>query len=125
MTLHQLYLALLIGGLVLLASIVGTALSAHLLLGVDPATAILLGAVLAPTDPVLANAVKVDSAADHDRVRYGLSGEAGLNDGAAFPFVVLGLLWGEHGGPGGWISAWFRNRTRSWASRYQRRALSW
>lgn len=99
-----------LAGPVMLASIVGTALCAHLLLGLDPATAILLGAVLAPTDPVLANAVKVDSAADHDRVRYGLSGEAGLNDGAAFPFVVLGLLWGEHGGPGGWISAWALHR---------------
>jgi sodium/hydrogen antiporter len=86
------------------------ALCAHLLLGLDPAMALLAGAVLAPTDPVLASMVKVDSATDHDRMRYGLSGEAGLNDGAAFPFVILALLWVEHGGPGGWIGGWLLGR---------------
>jgi sodium/hydrogen antiporter len=95
-----------LAGPVMLASIVGVALFAHLLLGLDPGTAILAGAVLAPTDPVLANMVRVGSAADRDRMRYGLSGEAGLNDGAAFPFVVFGLLWAEHGGPGDWIAGW-------------------
>ena len=95
-----------LAGPVMLASILGVALGAHLLLGLDPAMALLAGAVLAPTDPVLASMVKVDSATDHDQVRYGLSGEAGLNDGAAFPFVVLALLWVEHGSPGGWIGEW-------------------
>jgi sodium/hydrogen antiporter len=52
----------------------------------------LLGAILAPTDPVLASSVTVGHAQDNDRLRYALSGEAGLNDGAAFPFVMLGLL---------------------------------
>jgi sodium/hydrogen antiporter len=99
-----------LAGPVMLASIVGVALCAHLLLGLDPGTAILAGAVLAPTDPVLANTVKVGSAADRDRMRYGLSGEAGLNDGAAFPFVVLGLLWGTHGGPGAWLGGWALHR---------------
>jgi sodium/hydrogen antiporter len=99
-----------LAGPVMLASIVGVALCAHLLLGLDPGMAILAGAVLAPTDPVLANMVKVDSAADRDRMRYGLSGEAGLNDGAAFPFVVFGLLWREHGGPGDWIAGWTLHR---------------
>jgi NhaP-type Na+/H+ or K+/H+ antiporter len=69
-----------------------------------------LGAVLAPTDPVLAGTVKVNSAADHDRMRYGLSGEAGLNDGMAFPFVVFALLWVEHGGAGGWVTGWALHR---------------
>ncbi|HYF39654.1 MAG TPA: cation:proton antiporter, partial [Gemmatimonadales bacterium] len=82
----------------------------HLLFGLDPAVALLLGAVLAPTDPVLAGTVKVNSARDHDRMRYGLSGEAGLNDGAAFPFVILGLLLAEHGGLGGWIGEWALHR---------------
>jgi sodium/hydrogen antiporter len=103
-----------LAGPVMLASIVGVALCAHLLLGLDPAAAILLGAVLAPTDPVLANMVSVDSAADRDRMRYGLSGEAGLNDGAAFPFVVFGLLWMEHGGPGAWVGGWALHRVM-WA----------
>jgi len=102
--------ARLLGGPIMLATIVGVALSARLLLGLDTATALLLGAVLAPTDPVLAGTVKVNSAADHDRMRYGLSGEAGLNDGMAFPFVVFALLWAEHGGAGGWITGWALHR---------------
>ncbi|MBA3893372.1 MAG: cation:proton antiporter [Gemmatimonadales bacterium] len=99
-----------LAGPVMLASILGVALCAHLLLGFDPAMALLAGAVLAPTDPVLAGAVKVDSSADHDQVRYALSGEAGLNDGAAFPFVVFALLWSDHGGPGGWVGGWALER---------------
>ena len=99
-----------LAGPVMLASILGVALCAHLLLGFDPAMALLAGAVLAPTDPVLANTVKVDNATDHDRMRYGLSGEAGLNDGVAFPFVVFALMWAEHGGPGGWIGGWALER---------------
>jgi NhaP-type Na+/H+ or K+/H+ antiporter len=99
-----------LGAPIMLASILGVALCAMLLLGLDPATSLLLGAVLAPTDPVLAGTVKVGSAADHDRMRYGLSGEAGLNDGMAFPFVILGLLWAEHGGAGEWITGWALHR---------------
>ena len=53
--------------------------------------AVLLGAVLAPTDPVLASDVQLEHAGDRDRLRFALTGEAGLNDGAAFPFVMLGL----------------------------------
>jgi NhaP-type Na+/H+ or K+/H+ antiporter len=66
--------------------------------------AILLGAILAPTDPVLASEVQVEEPSDTDRVRFSLTGEAGLNDGTAFPFVMLGLgLLGLHElGNGGW-----------------------
>jgi NhaP-type Na+/H+ or K+/H+ antiporter len=99
-----------LGGPIMLASIVGVAFCAMLLFDLEPGTALLLGAVLAPTDPVLAGTVKVSSAADHDRMRYGLSGEAGLNDGMAFPFVVFALLWVEHGGAGGWITGWALHR---------------
>jgi sodium/hydrogen antiporter len=99
-----------LGGPIMLATIIGVTLCAKLLLGVDTAMALLIGAVLAPTDPVLAGAVKVNSAADHDRMRYGLSGEAGLNDGMAFPFVILALLWAEHGGAGEWIMRWGLHR---------------
>jgi len=59
--------------------------------------AILLGAVLAPTDPVLASDVQVAGIHDRDRLRFSLTGEAGFNDGSAFPFVMLGLgLLGLH-----------------------------
>jgi NhaP-type Na+/H+ or K+/H+ antiporter len=43
-------------------------------------------------------------------MRYGLSGEAGLNDGMAFPFVIFAMLWAEHGGAGEWIWAWGLHR---------------
>ena len=61
------------------------------LLGLSLGMAVLLGAVMAPTDPVLASEVQVDSPDDKDRLRLTLTGEAGLNDGTAFPFVLLGV----------------------------------
>lgn len=77
------------------------------LLGLPVGAAVLLGAILAPTDPVLASDVQLTHAHDRDRLRFGLTAEAGLNDGAAFPFVMLGLgLLGLHEiGEGGW--RWF------------------
>jgi len=73
-------------------------------LGLPLGAAILLGAILAPTDPVLASAVQVESSGDRDRLRFSLTGEGGLNDGTAFPFVMLGLgLLGLHDlGTAGW-----------------------
>lgn len=106
--------AYLLMGPVMLACILGVALVARFFLGLDAATSLLLGALLAPTDPVLAGTVSVSNAGDHDRMRYGLSGEAGLNDGMAFPFVILGLLWAEHGGAGDWIGGWALHRL-AWA----------
>jgi NhaP-type Na+/H+ or K+/H+ antiporter len=66
-------------------------------LGLPLGGAVLLGAVLAPTDPVLASGVQLENIQDRDRIRFSLTGEAGLNDGTAFPFVMLGLgLCGLH-----------------------------
>jgi len=60
------------------------------------ALALLLGAALAPTDPVLASEVQVGPprAGREDEVRFALTSEAGLNDGLAFPFVHLALVFG-------------------------------
>jgi len=67
-------------------------------LGLPLGAALLLGAVLAPTDAVLAAAVQVENAGDRDRVRFSITGEAGLNDGITWPFVMLGMgLLGLHG----------------------------
>jgi NhaP-type Na+/H+ or K+/H+ antiporter len=95
---------------VMVACIAGVAVFAHYVFNFDWAAAFLLGALLAPTDPVLASTVSVDDASDHDRMRYGLSGEAGFNDGAAFPFVIFALLWAEHGELGGWVGGWALHR---------------
>ncbi len=63
------------------------------LLGFGFAAAMLLGAVLAPTDPVLAADVQVapPGEGEEDAVRFALTSEAGLNDGLAFPFVWLAV----------------------------------
>jgi NhaP-type Na+/H+ or K+/H+ antiporter len=67
------------------------------LLHLSVGASVLLGAILAPTDPVLASDVQVAAVDDRDRLRFSLTGEGGLNDGAAFPFVMLGLgLLGLH-----------------------------
>ena len=80
------------------------AVAGVLILDLPLGAAVLLGAILAPTDPVLASAVQVESSGDRDLLRFSLTGEGGLNDGTAFPFVMLGLgLLGLHDlGTGGW-----------------------
>ncbi|MBY6067834.1 cation:proton antiporter [Leisingera aquaemixtae] len=77
--------------------------------GMTAAGAILLGAVLAPTDPVLAGDVQVGPPMEGDEhpVRFTLTTEAALNDGLAFPFVYLGLIVALQGlDPQGWLLDW-------------------
>ncbi len=82
----------------------GVAALSMAFLGLSLGAAVLLGAILAPTDPVLASDVQVTHEHDAEPVRFSLTGEAGLNDGTAFPFVMLGLgLLGTHDlGAYGW-----------------------
>ncbi|WP_455272899.1 cation:proton antiporter [Rhizobium herbae] len=63
------------------------------ILGLGVASALLLGACLAPTDPVLASDVQVGPprTGEEDEVRFALTSEAGLNDGLSFPFVHLSV----------------------------------
>ena len=76
-------------------------------LGLSLGASILLGAILAPTDPVLASDVSSDAGARHDRLGLSLAGEGALNDGAAFPLVMLGLgLLGLHELGAGWARWW-------------------
>ncbi|HET9482470.1 MAG TPA: cation:proton antiporter, partial [Xanthomonadales bacterium] len=72
------------------------------LLGYGFATAALLGAVLAPTDPVLASDLQVGGPGEggEDPVRFGLTSEAGLNDALAFPFVWLAIAIAAAGSGG-------------------------
>ncbi len=89
------------------------------LLGIAPAAALLLGASLAPTDPVLASDVQVsgptaldDDAEEHegidedDDVRFALTSEAGLNDGLAFPFVMAAIALAGSSDVGSWALGW-------------------
>jgi NhaP-type Na+/H+ or K+/H+ antiporter len=79
--------------------------------GLVPAAALLLGAALAPTDPVLASDVQVGEPTDRedseDEVRVTLTSEAGLNDGLAFPFVYAAIAIAAAGtDPAGWLGDW-------------------
>lgn len=78
-------------------------------LGLSWSAALLLGAALAPTDPVLAADVQVGPprTGKEDEVRFGLTSEAGLNDGAAFPFVHLAIALALHSTTGEpWLATW-------------------
>ena len=79
---------------------------AFYVLGLSLGAAVLLGAIVSPTDPVLATDVQTRHADDRDQQRFTLTSEAGMNDGSAFPFVMLGLgLLGLHD-LGDWTLRW-------------------
>ncbi|WP_402718086.1 cation:proton antiporter [Janthinobacterium rivuli] len=88
---------------------------AYWVLGLPLGAGVLLGAILAPTDPVLATDVQLRHAGDSEQLRFILTSEAGMNDGSGFPFVMLGLgLLGLHElGPHGATWLW---RDLLWAS---------
>lgn len=82
-------------------------------LGFSWAVAVLLAASLAPTDPVLAADIQVGppKTGEEDEVRFGLTSEAGLNDGLAFPFVHLAIALGAVAGSGEtWFVEWLTYR---------------
>ncbi|TXN32742.1 sodium:proton antiporter [Methylobacterium sp. WL119] len=89
-------------GLAMPLTIITLAALASALLGLGIASALLLAASLAPTDPVLASDVQVGhpSEGKEDEMRFALTSEAGLNDGLAFPFVNLAIAL-TGGGVGG------------------------
>ena len=102
-------------GLTMPLCILAGAWLGHQLLGLGLASAVLLGAALAPTDPVLASDVQVGGPGEgeEDSVRFALTSEAGLNDGLAFPFVWLAIALSVLAGgaePGwagpGWFMRW-------------------
>jgi sodium/hydrogen antiporter len=81
-------------------------------LGLGAASAMLLAAALAPTDPVLATEVQVSEPVDEpgtqdDEARFALTSEAGLNDGLAFPFTYAAIAVSVSGlAPAGWLGRW-------------------
>jgi NhaP-type Na+/H+ or K+/H+ antiporter len=83
------------------------ALLGSALLGLSAAAALLLGACLAPTDPVLAGDIGVGPPGDEDEhePNFALTSEAGLNDGLAFPFVLAAIWMATEEGDG-WVDDW-------------------
>lgn len=112
-------------GITMILTIALTAMVGWWIAAFVPATAMLLGAVIAPTDPVLASEVEVGSPGEgaednetedtdntgqgeEDEVRFALTSEAGLNDGLAFPFTNMAIAMVIAGpDPNNWIKSWF------------------
>jgi NhaP-type Na+/H+ or K+/H+ antiporter len=106
-------------GIAMPLCIAGVAVLGWWVMGLAPAAALLLGAVLAPTDPVLASDVQVEGPSvgesdeeaaeidEHDEVRFALTSEAGLNDGLAFPFVYAAIFLVTLGPVTEWGLRWF------------------
>lgn len=88
--------------------IAAVALTGWLIIGLVPTSALLLAAVFAPTDPVIADEVQVDFVESKEHpVNFSLTAEAGLNDGMAFPFTWFAVLAATFGlFEGGWITDW-------------------
>ena len=102
-------------GIAMPLCIAGVALLGWWGLGVAPAAALLLGAALAPTDPVLASDVQVEGPSvdddaeeidEEDEVRFALTSEAGLNDGLAFPFLYAAVFLATEGPVSEWGLRW-------------------
>ena len=102
-------------GIAMPLSIAGVALLGWWGLGIAPAAALLLGAALAPTDPVLASDVQVEGPSveqdaeeidEEDEVRFALTSEAGLNDGLAFPFLYAAVFLATLGPVSEWGWRW-------------------
>lgn len=93
-------------GFLMPISIFALALLDQWLLKLEFGTAVLLGAILAPTDPVLASEVQIKHPEDGDELRFGLTSEGGLNDALAFPFVYFGLYWLKDSNWQNWFKDW-------------------
>jgi NhaP-type Na+/H+ or K+/H+ antiporter len=94
-------------GIAMPLTMAGVALFASQAMGLTLGAALLLGAILCPTDPVLAGDLGVGPPGDEDEhePNFALTAEAGGNDGLAAPLVLLGVFVAEQGGTD-WIGEW-------------------
>lgn len=99
--------AALLLGVAMPVTIAAVALFGTQVMGLSLGAALILGAALAPTDPVLASDVQVGPPGEGDEPehRFALTAEAGFNDGLAFPFVFLGIFIAAEQGTG-WVVEW-------------------
>jgi NhaP-type Na+/H+ or K+/H+ antiporter len=91
-------------------TIVAAAYLGWWIMGLAPATAILFGALISPTDPVLASHLQTSQPSEDDTstIKLGLTSEAGMNDGLAFPFTYFAIMAASEGlDYKEWIGEWF------------------
>lgn len=93
-------------GFLMPISIFAIAAVGHFFLKMAWGPAILLGAILAPTDPVLASEVQISHLDDKEELRFGLTSEGGLNDALAFPFVYFGIHALKDNNWNNWFKQW-------------------
>jgi sodium/hydrogen antiporter len=99
----------------------------YLILGVPFWVAVLIGAIVTPTDPVVASSIVAGGVAERNlpaKLRHAISSESGYNDGLALPFVVLPVLVLTEP-PGEAIGHWLTHTvlpSRSWRARHLRRS---
>lgn len=82
-------------GLVMPLMWLTSGLLVYLILGLPFFVALLVGAVITPTDPVVSSTIVVGEVAEKNLpadLRHTLSAESGANDGLAYPFVFLPIL---------------------------------
>lgn len=87
-----------------------SSLIVYLVLRTSITTALITGACLTPTDPVLSASVLGEASFSHripTRIRQILAAESGCNDGTAFPFLYAGVLAVTKSPPGEAIKSWF------------------
>lgn len=96
-------------GIAMPLTILALALLGYGLLGLSAATALLLAAALAPTDPVLASDIQVGppNSGEEGETRFALTSEAGLNDALAFPFVNAAIALAAASTLTDWVGEWF------------------
>jgi sodium/hydrogen antiporter len=93
--------------LVMPLTIVAIAVFGTQVMGLSLAAAVVLGGALSPTDPVLAGDIGVGPPGEEEETEpnFSVTGEAGLNDGLAFPFVLFGLFAAAEG-DWDWVGEW-------------------
>jgi NhaP-type Na+/H+ or K+/H+ antiporter len=95
-------------GVAMLVTIAAVALFGWGIMGLSIGAAVMLGAALAPTDPVLAGDIGVGPPGEEEErePNFSVTAEAGFNDGLAFPFLLLGFFLATRDGAG-WVWQWF------------------
>ena len=92
---------------VMLLTIAAVALFGWAVMGLSLGAAVILGAALAPTDPVLAGDIGVGPPGQEEErePNFAVTAEAGFNDALAFPFLLLGFFIAENEGAA-WLGEW-------------------
>lgn len=96
---HKQMLGILVAGGMLLM-FATSSLLAKFLLGLDWPAALLIGAIVSPTDPVVSSAMISGKFADkflNNNIKSSLFFESGINDGLAFPLVAIGWMLFQKG----------------------------